>query len=130
PSLGGGSHGGGVRVRGTQPNIDMGWHQHDAERNQESAYRPCDEYGEIAARDQHGPAKILLEARSEHETEQDRRRVEAQSQQDIAQESNREHLSYLEQVVVGGVDPDADEKPRAGIEIPKGDGQHFHPPPD
>ena len=69
PSLGGRSHGGCVRARSTQPNIDLGCNQQHAERNEERAYGPCDEYGEIAARDQHGPAKILLEARSEHETE-------------------------------------------------------------
>jgi hypothetical protein len=33
----------------------------------------------VAARDQHGAAEILLEARSEHEAEQDRRRVECRT---------------------------------------------------
>src|SRR5689334_24443834 len=56
------------------------------------ADRPFDEHQDVAARDQHGAPEVLLEARAEHEAEQDRRRVEAEPQQHVAEDADRQHL--------------------------------------
>src|SRR6202012_2442385 len=68
--------------------------------------------------------------RTEHETEQDRRGVEVEPQQDVADNTDEQGLTDLEHVVIGGIDPDADEEHRARIEVAIGDAQHLHPQAD
>ena len=119
-----------LTFRRAQTNVDLGRDQQHAQRDEERADRPLDEHPEIAARDQHGAAEVLLEARAEHEAEQDRRRMEAEPQQDIAEDADHERLADLEHVVVGAVDADADEEQRARIEIAVRDRQQLHPDAD
>ena len=85
---------------------------------------------DVAARDQHGAAEILLEPRAEHEAEQDRRGMEAEPEQDVAEQADAHHFADLEEVVVGGIDADADEEHRARVEELVGDRQHLHPDAD
>src|SRR6516164_7514798 len=67
-----------------QPDIDLGGDQHDADEEEECADRALDEGHQIAARYQQAAPEIFLEARPEHEAEQDRSRMEIQPQQDVA----------------------------------------------
>src|SRR5215831_18873350 len=113
-----------------EPEIDLAPNEQHAQADEYRADRPGDEDGEIAARDQHGAAEIFLEARSEHEAEQNRRRVKSEPQQDVAEKADHEHFGDLEHVVVGGIDPDADEEQRTRIEIAVRNGQHLHPDAD
>src|SRR5262245_24925719 len=115
-------------VRGaTQPNVDLQNNQQDTQANKDSADRPLDEDGDIAARNQHGAAKILLEARAEHEAEENRRRVETKSQQHIPENADNDCLADLEHVVVGGIDTDGNKEERAWIKILVWNGKKFHP---
>src|SRR5450631_4389549 len=108
----------------------LGQDQERAQGDEERADRPLDEDQEIAARDQHGAAEVLLEARSEHEAEQNRGGMEPELQQDIAEYPDRDRLADLEHVVVGRVDADADEEQRARVEVAIRDGEQLHPQPD
>src|SRR5262249_50249987 len=104
--------------------------QQHAEANEYGADRTFHEHQDIAARDQHGAAEIFLKARPEHKAKQDRRRMKAEPQQHIAENADDDGFADLEHVVVGGVDSDANEKQRAGIEILVRNGQQLHPDAD
>ncbi len=56
--------------------------------------------------------------------------MEAQPQQDVAEQADAHHFADLEEVVVGGIDADADEEHRARVEELVGDRQHLHPDAD
>src|SRR6185369_1346490 len=118
------------RLRLAQPYVDLRADENDAEGDEHRADRVLDEDQRVAARDQHGAAEVLLEARPQYETEQDRRRVEVEQQQDVADDADDHDFADLEHVVVGAVDADADEEQRARIEVLVRNGEQLHPQPD
>ena len=117
-------------LRSPQPHVNLAQDQHGTEPDEHGADRPLDEGENIAAGEEHGAPKIFLEARAQDEAEQDRRRVKAEHQQEIAEHADRERLGHREEIVLSAVDADADEEQRARIEIAVGDGEELHPDPD
>src|SRR3974390_592711 len=82
-------------LRLAQPDIDLGGDQHDADEEEECADRALDEGHQVAARDQEAAPKVFLEARPEHETEQDRSRVEIEPQQDVTDNADEQCFTDL-----------------------------------
>src|SRR3984957_11538346 len=117
----------GPALAAAHPDIKLRADQKEAQADKDGTDRPRHEYGKVAARDQHGAAEILLEARSKHEAEQDRRGVEAEAQQEIAEGADHYDFANLEEIVVGGVHADTDEEHRARVEEAIRDRQHLHP---
>jgi hypothetical protein len=74
----------GDRLRLAQPDVDLGADQHDADQEKERADRAVDEGHEVTAGNQQGATEILLEARTEYESKQHRRRMEVEAQQHVA----------------------------------------------
>ncbi len=56
--------------------------------------------------------------------------MEIETQQDVTDHADEQGFADLEHVVIGGIDPDADEEHRDRIEIAIGNAQELHPQPD
>src|ERR1019366_8689135 len=113
-----------------QPDINLRPNQQDADREKERADRTLDKGHQIAAGDQQAAPEVFLERRSKHEAEQNWSGVEIETQQDVAYNAYQQGFADLEHVVVGGVDADADEEHRAGIEVAVRNAQKLHPETD
>src|SRR5277367_3501732 len=69
----------GEYFRLAQPDVNLRREQQHADREKERTDRTLDERHQIAAGDQKTAPEVFLETRSEHEAEQDRRRVEVET---------------------------------------------------
>src|SRR6478736_9109432 len=83
-----------------EAHVDLQADQEHAEADEHRADWALDEHCDVAARDQHGPPEVLLEARPEHKSEQDRSGMEAEPEEDIGEETDHRRLAHLEHVVV------------------------------
>src|SRR3546814_5216481 len=63
----------------------------------------------IAAVDQHGTTEILLDHRPQDEADEDRRELEAQQTQDIADQPEQQDDADIEGAGANAVDADADQ---------------------
>src|SRR3954452_12084539 len=72
------------RLDPAQAGIELLADQQHAQRQEGGADRPVDEDLQAATRDQHRAAEVFLQPRSQHEAEQDRRRLEFELQQQVA----------------------------------------------
>ena len=97
-------------------------HGHEAE-----ADRLLEEHRQVAARQQQGAAKILLDQRAQHVAEQDRRDRKLEREEYRAGNAEYQHLVDLEQAVVGAVDADGDEEQRTGKHVAIRHLQHLDP---
>src|SRR6202012_5552704 len=104
------------QLRLLQAYIDLRQDEDRAQEQEEGADRAFEEDEDVAARDQHGAAEILLEPRTQHESEQDRSREEVEQHQQVADQADRHGLADQEHVVVGRINADRDEEQRARIE--------------
>ncbi len=77
---------------------------------QRAADRPRHEHAEASARQQHGTAEVLLQHRPQDETEHQRRRVQLQPHEQVAQHAEHDGDVDVVQVVVDAEGADAAEK--------------------
>src|SRR3546814_3548612 len=69
----------------------------------------CSSDLKIAAVDQHGTTEILLDHRPQDEADEDRRELEAQQTQDIADQPEQQDDADIEGAGANAVDADADQ---------------------
>src|SRR3546814_6750469 len=84
----------------------------------------------IAAVDQHGTTEILLDHRPQDEADEDRRELEAQQTQDIADQPEQQDDADIEGAGANAVDADADQANDGRVEKAIGDLQHTEPQAD
>src|SRR3546814_3971477 len=84
----------------------------------------------IAAVDQHGTTEILLDHRPQDEADEDRRELEAQQTQDIADQPEQQDDADIEGAGANAVDADADQANDGRVEKAIGDLQHPDPQAD
>ena len=84
----------------------------------------------VAAGDDHRAAQVLLEQRAEDEAEQERRRLAAELDEDVADHAEDGDGVDVEVVAGDRVAADAGEDDDRREEHPVGDGQELHPEPD
>src|SRR3546814_12461637 len=84
----------------------------------------------IAAVDQHGTTEILLDHRPQDEADEDRRELEAQQTQDIADQPEQQDDADNEGAGANAVDADAEQANDGRVENAIGDLQTPDPPGD
>src|SRR4029079_10715858 len=69
----------------------------------------------IATRDQQRAAQILLHHRSQHETENERRRLTVELERDVTEHREERHHERIERLAVDDVDADAAKTENRGV---------------